>query len=325
MRAIAGLALCGLLMTGAAQAADCSLKQIDSIPITVRPPRIMVPLTLDGQEKRFALQLESSTNEIAEDVSGAMDFYVRSIDPHVTITRNGVRLTHIAVSGPFQLGKITGKGMEFLVMPRGTYPGNLDGIIGTHAFQSMDYEIDLSAGKLNLFMPDHCPGNVVYWTKSGFGQLPFVIETGADYMRVPMTLDGKAVRVALQSSGRSTMGMNTMRRLFGIDETSPDMTLVDTLPNGLKIYRYPFKSLAADALTIANPAIFVRGEAPRPECDKGHIVYPEHPPMHSTEQPLYVRCFGGADLFLGMSVLSKLHLYFSSKEQVLYLTSADAH
>jgi hypothetical protein len=325
MRGIIGLALCGLLTAGSAQAADCGLKQIDSIPVTVTPPRIYLPLTLAGQEKKFAFQLESSTNEISEDVSGALDFYQRSIDPHVTITRNGRRLTHIAVSGPFQLGKIAGKDMEFLVMPRGTYPADLDGIIGTHSFQSMDFELDLAGGKLNLFMPDHCPGNVVYWTKGGFGQLPFVIETGADYMRVPMTLDGKEVRVALQTSGRSTMGMNTMRRLFGIDETSPDMTLVDTSPNGRKMYRYAFKSLAADALTISNPAIFVFGEPPRPECDKGHIVYPEHPPMHSTEQPAYVRCFGGADVFLGMSVLSKLHLYFSSKEQLLYLTPAAAH
>ena len=33
----------------------------------------------------------------------------------------------------------------------------------------------------------------------------------------------------------------------------------------------------------------------------------------------------GDDLVLGLSVLKKLHLYVSSKEKLLYLTSADAH
>ena len=76
--------------------------------------------------------------------------------------------------------------MEFLVLPKAANPEGLDGIIGIHAFQSMDFELDFSAGKLNLFMPDYCPGNVVYWTRSGFGQLPFRIETSSDHMRVPM-------------------------------------------------------------------------------------------------------------------------------------------
>ena len=119
--------------------------------------------------------------------------------------------------------------------------------------------------------------------------------------------------------------MNTMRRVFGIDETSPGLTLAETQPNGRKIYRYASKSLTADALTILNPAIYVYDEPPGPQCDKGHIVYPEHTPMHSTYQGSYVRCFGGADIFLGMSVLSKLHLYFANKEKIMYLTGAGAH
>ena len=41
--------------------------------------------------------------------------------------------------------------------------------------------------------------------------------------------------------------------------------------------------------------------------------------------PVLARCFGGDDLVLGLSVLKKLHLYVSSKEKLLYLTSADAH
>ena len=46
--------------------------------------------------------------------------------------------------------------------------------------------------------------------------------------------------------------------------------------------------------------------------------------MHSTDQPRLARCFGGNDAMLGLSVLSKLHLYVSNKEKMLYLTGADA-
>jgi len=138
-------------------------------------------------------------------------------------------------------------------------------------------------------------------------------------------LDGKTITVALNTASSSSIGMNAMRQMLGVDETSPLMTPTEPDELGRKTYRYAFKTLTADGLTVANPAIQVYEQKPEPGCnDKLHIQFPDPPPLHSTEGPRAVRCFGGGHATLGMSVLGKLRLYFSTKEKLVYITAAGA-
>jgi len=120
--------------------------------------------------------------------------------------------------------------------------------------------------------------------------------------------------------------MNAMRRIFNVDQTSPDLVAVNEDLLGHKLYRYPFKELTADGLTVSNPDIIVYDEEPRPECnDKLHFKMPDpEDTVHNTMQPRLARCFGGDDAVIGLSVLKKLHLFVSVKENMIYLTSADA-
>ncbi len=37
------------------------------------------------------------------------------------------------------------------------------GILGSEMLRNVDVDFDFSANKVNLFSPDHCAGNVVYW------------------------------------------------------------------------------------------------------------------------------------------------------------------
>jgi hypothetical protein len=81
----------------------------------------------------------------------------------------------------------------------------------------------------------------------------------------------------------------------------------------------------ADGLTVGNPNILVRGEPVGEECD-GHMR-----PRDITAQghvsgavTLMVTCYGGTDIQLGLSVLSKLRIYMSSQEKLIYLTGAGA-
>ena len=77
---------------------------------------------------------------------------------------------------------------------------------------------------------------------------------------------------------------------------------------------------------MTNPDILVFDEPPKPGCsDKAHFTFPEPSELHSTAQPRLTRCFGGDDAVLGLSVLSKLHIYVSGEENMLYLTDAKAN
>lgn len=317
------LVICGFGVD-TAQAQDCQLKQYESLPLNIVNEHLLIPVKVGDVEKDFALELGNALNGMSEATVDELSLGKRSISPNVNVVRGQVKITRLT-RAPLQLGHISFKDVEFLVVPPAANKSGFSGDIGLRLLSKADIELDFAGKKFNLFSQDHCPGKVIYWTKTGFAQLPFVLEeTG--YVRPVMQLDGQPVRITLEPNDKSRIGMNAMRRIFGLDENAPGMTLIGQDEDGKKIYSYPFKGLTADGLTVTSPLIRVIEETPRPECT-GRLTYqfPEHPPLHSTEQPQLATCMGGWDVALGYSVLSKLRMYFSIKEKLLYLTAADAH
>jgi len=318
------LAVCAFSVDNA-EAQDCQLKQYDSLPLSIVNERVLIPVKVGDVQKDFALQFGNALNGMSEATVKEFGLSKRTIDTNLNVVRDQVKITYLTRAPQFQLGRIPLKNVEFIVLPSALDRDGIAGDIGLRLLSKADIELDFAGKKFNLFSQDHCPGKVVYWTKSGYAQVPFVVqETG--YVRPIMQLDGQPVRVSFEPNEKSIIGMNAMRRIFGMDENAPGMKLVGQDEQGRKVYSYPFKGLAADGLTVTNPLIRVVEEAPRPDCT-GHqtLQFPEHPPLHSTEQPRLATCMGGLDVVLGYSVLSKLHMYFSIKEKLLYLTGADAH
>ena len=200
----------------------------------------------------------------------------------------------------------------------------LAGDLGTQLFDKVDLELDIAGKKFNLFASDHCPGRAVYWTKD-YVQLPLKRERDFQYLRADVSLDGRPLTVSFSTDGRSRIGMDAMRRLFNIDETSPQLTAIGQDLLGRKTYRFAFKSLTADGLTVNNPDILVYDEAPRAECKQAtHFTDPEDK-VHTTSQPRLTQNFGCNDAVLGPSVLSKLRIYVSRQENLLYISAAGAN
>lgn len=312
------------LSASTASAQDCGLKQYDSIQMEVAADRILLPLSLGGEPKQMVFEIQNGTSALGTSTVEKMGLRRTEVPESITFIRDGAKIRYTVHVPEVQFGRQIIKSMEFLEVPSDRYGDNAVGAIGTRLFKDVDFEIDMGGGKFNLFSTDHCPGKAVYWTKSGYAALPIKVSKEIGYIRVPMELDGQPLTVALSSSGRSQMGMNAMRRMFNIDETSPALVPLDQEYFGNKLYRYAFKNLNADGLTVQNPDILVVGEAPRRECsDKLHVEFPNKAGP-SMNRELYVRCFGGEDAILGLSVLKKLHLYVSGKEKLLYLTSAEA-
>lgn len=327
MKALA-IAVALLLGAGAAQAQDCGLKQFDSIPLEVYPDHLLLPVSFAGTPEKMVLRLEDAANGISADAAKTLDMSLRSMPPHLKYHRDGQDIDHYARATDVRLGRMTMDTLEFLVVRAQRYRDGVVGDIGTHMFEKMDFELDLGAARFNLFSPEHCPGKVVYWTKDGFARLPLKSSPDFGFVRTDMVLDGHPVTVGISTTGQSRIGMNAMRRVFGVDETSPNLVLVEQDLMGRKTYRYAFKSLAADGLAVSNPAILVYDEEPRPECnDKLHFAPPpdDERAGHFDEKPRLARCFGADDVVLGLSVLRKLHIYVSGKEKLQYLTAAEAH
>jgi hypothetical protein len=321
------LALLALALgTGTAQAQDCTLKQYVSVPMEVYPDHLLLPVAFGTTQGKLVFHMEDAANGINSDFAEKLDLHVVSMPPNIHFKRDGEDIRRIARVPELHLGSQTLKDMEFLMLRPGRYSGDVVGDLGTHLFENIDFELDMAAGKFNLFSSDHCPGKAVYWTKSAFAQLPLKPSKELGFIRAQLMLDGHPVMVAFSTAGRSRIGMNAMRQFFDVDETSPDLVMVSQDLLGHKLYKYPFKALTADGLTVANPDILVYDEEPRPGCnDKLHFAAPDQMQLHSTEQIRLARCFGGDDMILGLSVLRKLHIYVSGKENVIYLTDAKAN
>ena len=315
-----------LLGAGTAEAQDCTLKQYTSVPMEVYPDHLLLPVTLGTMPGKLVFQLGSAFNDINSDVADKLDMRVNSIPPNVHIKRDGIEITRLARVPEMRLGGQTLKDMEFLMLQPGHYTNGVVGGLGTHLFEHVDLELDMAGGKFNLFSPDHCPGKVVYWTKTGFAQLPLKPDRELGYIRAEVMLDGHPITVEFATAGRSRIGMNVMRQFFNVDPSSPELVAVSQDLLGHKLYKYPFKALTAEGLTVSNPDILVYDEEPKPACNEHvHFADPDPSQMHSTEQTRLAKNFGCEDAVLGLSVLSKLHMYISEQEKMIYITDAKAN
>jgi hypothetical protein len=328
MRITIGLAGLLALGCGAAQAQDCHLKQYASFSFKQTPQALMLPVRIDDVPKDLAFDLSNSSNALDSDTVHELNLHQTTIPSRSHVHRGGAEIHFVAHATQVTVDGATFKDLDFLMLPAA--PAGSDrpqGEIGTRLFENADIELDMAGGKLNLFSSDHCPGQAVYWTTTGFAKVPLDIDEH-DYIRVEMQLDGKPVKLALNTDGHSSIGMNAMRQIFGLDASSPGMTLAFTSPEGVKYYQYAFQKLEAGGLTIGHPAILVRDEPDRTGCVTGQHLAPNLGVVSGALKYNRVegtKCYGVADGDLGLSVLSKLHLYVSKKEKLLYLTGAEAH
>ena len=223
-----------------------------------------------------------------------------------------VRLPSIAI------GRLRQEGAYFQVDPvpddaNDKTPRPYSGTLGPDLLQRFDADFDFASGTLNLVSPDHCKGKVVYWTAPAIAVVPIrVAQFG--HVFFPMTLDGKRVAVLLDTGSTDTvMNLDVARRVFNVNVNAPDVQKVGEITGGYtaNVYRRHFKKLELDGVVVADPLITLvpNSMGPSPAPPAGSFFW-------ETDD-----LQGLPDLILGMSVLSKLHVYIAYKERTLYLSA----
>jgi hypothetical protein len=312
---------------------DCRLEKRDSFDLKVTPEAISTSVSLNGVTKTLNLALPDTENVLTDDTVSELGLSPRTPPPPQLVVQYGkISLTRRVQVTDVRLGNTVIKGADFWVGSKRLYPEGAAGQLGKLAFWPMDLDLDFAHGKLNLFNPDHCPGNVVYWTaQANAATIPF---SNLPYgpMATTMMLDGVKLTVRLAMPGPSMIGMNFVRGVFGLETDSPGMTKVKAEDIGLSlsetggrsIYSYPFKTLSVGGLTINHPAIYIYDQDHNNvRCDSK--TYRDAYVKDRFDLLLAAKCYGDKDLSLGLSTLSKLHIYASTKENLLYITPADAH
>jgi predicted aspartyl protease len=220
------------------------------------------------------------------------------------------------------LGRIRQENVWFMVLPGEETGGpeieEFGGILGSEMLRNVDVDFDFAANKLNLFSPDHCAGNVVYWTSAQstpVAIVPFTLNSSGHIM-FRAQLDGRRVNTMLDTGfSNTTLNLDVARRVFRVDLNAPDVEKIGELTGGYTAdrYRRRFKTLELEGITINDPVINML-----PDMMGG--VNPGAP---RTGSLIRDERSGLPDLILGMNLLSEMHVYIAYRERKLYITAAN--
>jgi predicted aspartyl protease len=249
--------------------------------------RITVPVGINGVEKRMLVDTGATESLIAAPAVADLKLATRGAPNGAYMQGFGGRIDAQVVDvAEFGLGRMKGKNFTLFVE---TGYLDADGLLGGDFLYFFDLDFDFANAKLSLFSPDHCPGKVMYWSKSGLGVVPFEIEQ--NHIMIKVQLDGQEVNAILDTGAADTvMSLERASRAFDLDK--------DKLR---KSRHYPFKTLSFGDVNVSNPAIALVPD------DESRVMGRHSDDLH---------------MILGMGVLRRLHLYISYKEKMIYATPA---
>lgn len=318
-----GFALTG--WCGSANAGDddsakpnaCTLHNVATLPmLDGYPGRVVVEVTIAGQPRRFLVDTGGVFTSIYQHLADELGLHVQSVASNIEIYNlQGGRVKRFARLPSLTFGALSGDDMPVLVEPDPRIRQRFDGILAPDVLSKFDLDFDFANRKLNLVMPDHCPGNVVYWA-AAFADADYDLRGG--HIVLAMKLDGKDVTATLDTGSVTThMFEGAARRLFDINYTPP--VLAELRGRGRyesDWMQHDFQSLSIGGLAVNHPAVFILPDNATQSFAREHAGE-----LNDVSAPRLET----TDMLLGMDVIGKLHLYIAYKERKLYLTDAAAH
>lgn len=306
-------------IASAADATDCRLKLVNTIPITMAygGARPLVSVKVNGTELKFLLD----TGGVLTQISAAT-----AQDLKLPITESGAKLldlygeasNNVALVETFTLGQLNDKntGLHVMTSPLaqvGTSRSETSeqqplfvGLLAADYMGEYDVELDFAGGKMNYFSRDHCPGKVVYWPSAAIAAVPMHFMN--HHLLLDVMLDGHPFRAIVDTGAPgTTLTTEEAKRVFDV-----------TTENADKRFEHTFQKLSFEGLEVGNPRIAIipdkiGSKDPNNDYATGTRVRREDDPI-----------FARPPMLIGMNILSKLHLYIAFSENRIYMTPAAA-
>jgi hypothetical protein len=312
-------------LPAAADADGCKLSQIASLVLTTATDgEPLVPVKINGSAVNLRLDLNDPFSFLTS--GAAAQLRLAPADSHTApevvfrdrAEKRGIFKGDVSVVtvAEMEIGPLIVRGLGLYSASGVSFADGISGGLGLDVLGRYDIELDLAKNRLDVFDPDHCRGQVVYWTHQPVGIVDIETMPGGTF-HYNFNLDGKAIGAFVTpENSRTTLAFFTAREEFSLTHASKSVVAAGTDETLGAVYRYPFKSLDANGLSIANPAVYLSGDENNDMvCDsKAH----ERGINHG------YRCRGDAALKLGLHELRALHLFFDFSEKKLYVTAAGA-
>jgi Aspartyl protease len=322
-----------LSLAGPAIAEDCGpLQLINSLVLMPDRQRVLVPVTINNQPEKMVFNTAGGVTSINQRTVDALK--LDTMNTRVRFLDGGGNASEKYVAVDFKMGDLDNKDIQFMVTPN-PQAGELNdtaGVVATDIMSHYDVELDLSAGKVNLFSQKHCDGHVIYWHPTAVAVMPITLEKPRPvtlqgrlrpiarrsiHIWVPITLDGKPFTAAINtSSARSTMSAAVAKYIFGVTPDSPGAVKLEPINGGEgpQPFGYVFKSLTFDTVTVTDPHIVITPDLIGSKDPNNTIDTDSR--VHRQDEDL------GSQVTIGMDVLTKLRTYIAFGERKLYMTPA---
>ncbi|HTW36810.1 MAG TPA: aspartyl protease family protein [Rhizomicrobium sp.] len=293
-----------LAVTDANAQQKCQLMRAAKLDMTMDPGgRISVPMTIGGKPISLLVDTGGYESALTRSTVDALDLTTKQAPEPIAQVYGGVIVDRFVFTHDDVLGGLKASELPFIVVPDGT--GGLSqeegGILAPDVLKNYDADFDFANGTLNFFSKDHCEGRVVYWTSTGYGKVPFEFDHDS-HIEFTVLIDGKEVRALLDTGARESVAdLARIETDFGLNEKSAGMSRLPDSTTKEAGYRYAFKTLTFDAVSVSNPDIAL---IPGDQSRVGMAV---------------------PTLILGMNILRHLHIYIAYGEKMLYVTDASAH
>ncbi|HEX4859738.1 MAG TPA: pepsin/retropepsin-like aspartic protease family protein [Rhizomicrobium sp.] len=323
--ALAAAALALSLSAARADTPACSLGLMASLDMTALPDaRAAVPVTLNGTTYQFMVDTAGVFSKISKDAVKQLGLSETPTSMELYGVKGKQRISAVDVAS-LKIGNNEAKHFHVAVEGGEMFKDRkFDGVFAADLLTLFDVEFDFGAEKMNLFSQDHCPGKVVYWTRSGYAELPFRLTSGPfgsgnHHIVLSMTLDGHDLSTDLDTGSTFTwMSTRDAATLFSIDDKSAGVERIPGVPADYPGVQKRFGLLQIGGVAVQNPMIEI-------VPDRSDEAFRMEHSEKSRDDPIYGSQLEHEQLTLGMNVLTKLHLFIAYKEHKVYATAADAH
>ena len=309
-----------VVSAGGASAADCSALQIRN-SIKMEPiahdGRMVVPITLNGVEKKFLFDTGGGLNLIFRSAIQDLKLPEYRSNYHSSDLYGGDSDSFIQVRevefGAAKTDTVQLQVMADLGSARGGQP--FDGILSIGFFLRDDIDLDFGARRVNFFSTDHCDGRVVYWPHQVLSVIPIKVENG--HIDIPVTLDGHPLTAMIDTGATGTvLNLTRAQEKIGFSPTSTDAPpgVPKDNPDRQSYFRR-FSTLSLDGVTVQNPLILIR---PLTFGGSDNSMVPGSRAERRDDEANRL----SRDMIVGMDVLRHLHIYIAMKEEKLYVTES---
>lgn len=285
----------------------CQLTQYASLDLGTDPSGgVFVPVTINGHSENLLVDTGGAASMLSKTTVQNLGLETMPVNNGGRFILGGSeRLSQIAVTNQVQLGSMVARNMRFLVAPDYVLHANETGSLAPDVMSNYDIELDFAKAKLNIFSSDHCPEQVVYWTRQPYAEVTFHIDRDG-HIVMPVQLDGKTIPATFDTgASMSHLNFESAQALYGWSGRPASLeVLKQQKEDRPAVYHYPFKSLIFAGVTVANPYIVLDSL----NFSDQHLLGVPPP-----------------NLLIGMGILRQMHIYIAYHENNIYFTSAEAH